>query len=301
MSATAQKVIATAMALLPFDLSSLTVSFPFAAFCKAVGFGDGGEQYSLFKTAVDECMGNYIAIEIINTDTGKREWQRFNWFTWAKVDEKSRTATMIFSPQLATALLELKKTYSRVNLKDIGGLQSRYALRIFQLIVSYVSLKGKDGNQEMTWYCEREIEELRFMFGVPKGTYKDKHLFRQKVIDGPVKEINRAGLGIEVSTIGVKKGRYLAAIRFACRQVPPIALTKQGAAAALPEPDPRAEQDREEKELQHLKELYPDEFAELYATALENTPAFIKGMEFGRMTAAAEALLKLREKYGIVK
>jgi plasmid replication initiation protein len=109
MSATAQKVIATAMALLPFDLSSLTVSFPFAAFCKAVGFGDGGEQYSLFKTAVDECMGNYIAIEITNTDTGKREWQRFNWFTWAKVDEKSRTATMIFPPNSQRLFWNSKK------------------------------------------------------------------------------------------------------------------------------------------------------------------------------------------------
>jgi hypothetical protein len=167
-----------------------------------------------------------------------------------------------------------------------------------------MSLKGKDGNQEMTWYCEREIEELRFMFDIPKGTYQDKHLFRQKVIDGPVKEINRAGLGIEVSTIGVKKGRYLAAIRFACKQVPPAAPAKRGADKAvpvLPEPNPRIEQEREEKELEHLKELYPEEFAVLYAAELEKAPAFIKNREFGRMTAAVEALFKLRDKYGIVK
>jgi plasmid replication initiation protein len=61
-------------------------------------------------------MGNYIAIDITDTQTGKRKWQRFNWFTWAEVDEKTKVATMIFSPQIAEALLELKKTCSKVNL-----------------------------------------------------------------------------------------------------------------------------------------------------------------------------------------
>jgi plasmid replication initiation protein len=142
------------------------------------------------------------------------------------------------------------------------------------------------------------------MFGVSEGTYKEKRLFRQKVIEEPVKEINRAGLGIEISTIGVKKGRYLAAIRFACKQVPRTAPTKHGAdktATVLPKPSPRAEQDREEKELEHLKERYPEEFAELYAAELEKAPAFIKDMELGKVAAKGSALLKLREKYGIVK
>jgi hypothetical protein len=56
---------------------------------------------------------------------------------------------------------------------------------------------------------------------------------------------------------------------------------------------------REEKELQHLKNLYPDEFAELYEEALASQK--VDFGNFGKRAAQATALLKLKGKYGIVK
>jgi hypothetical protein len=64
LSATAKKLTAMAMALLPPDLSSLTAAFTFTEFCQAIGYDKGGESYKLFKKAVDECMENVITIEI---------------------------------------------------------------------------------------------------------------------------------------------------------------------------------------------------------------------------------------------
>jgi hypothetical protein len=70
---------------------------------------------------------------------------------------------------------------------------------------------------------------------------------------------------------------------------------------ALPAPGSRAEQDREEKELEHLRELYPEEFAELYQAAMGSRPAFLMNSEIGAAFAENRALLELREKHGIVK
>jgi plasmid replication initiation protein len=167
-----------------------------------------------------------------------------------------------------------------------------------------MSLKGKGGNNGSGWYFERPLPELRQIMGVPEGTYKETHLFKQYVIEKPIKEINNAGIGLEIMPETIKQGRRIVAIRFDCKQAPRTAKGKNKGrkkAVVLSEPNLKTVAEREEKELQHLKELYPDEFAELYATELENAPEFIKAMEFGKIAAEGSALLQLRERHGIVK
>jgi plasmid replication initiation protein len=173
--------------------------------------------------------------------------------------------------------------------------------------MSYAFLNGRNGYKPGEWYVQENIEELRHLLGVPEGTYKENRLFRQKVIEEPIKEINEAGIGLEIKPEGVKAGRNLIAIRLNCKQeARKTVVKKRGRKKAveqseLPEQNPKLAAQREEKELQHLRERYPDEFAELYAMELEKTPSFLKGGEFSKVAAEGAALIKLREQYGIVK
>jgi hypothetical protein len=274
LSATAQKLAAMAMALIPPDLSSLTAAFTFPEFCNALGMPVGGETYEIFKKAVDECMECYITVETEPDEKGKRFWKKFTWFTVSTFDEKTGQATMKFSDELAAFLMALKWMYSKLNLPDIGSLQSRYAVKLFEMAMSYRSLKGKNGNAGESWYFER-----------------------------PIKELNNAGIGLEIRPEGIKQGRRIVAIRFDCRHVPRTARGKRGGAKALPlpEPSPKTEDLREEKELQHLKERYPEEFAERYQSAMDSRPEFLQDSEIGAAFAEARALLELRDKYGVVK
>jgi hypothetical protein len=302
LSATAQKLVAMAMSLLPADLSSLTAAFTFPEFCNALGMPLGGESYKIFKAAVDECMQCVITVETEADEKGKKDWKKFTWFTVSTFSEKTGQATMKFSDELAVFLIALKWMYSKINLKDIGELQSRYAIKLFEMAMSYMSLKGKQGNADQGWYFERPIPELREIIGVPKKAYKETHLFKQYAIEKPIKEINRAGIGIEITPEGVKQGRRLVAIRFDCKHASRTAKGKRGGAKAapLPEPNPKTENLREEKELEHLKELYPEEFAELYEAVLAKAPAFIPE-GFKRTAAEGSALMQLKEHHGIVK
>ena len=122
LSATAQKLVAMAMALIPPDLSSLTASFTFSEFCNALGMAAGGETYKIFKDAVDECMRCVITIETGPDEKGKKAWKKFTWFSVSTFDEKTGQATLKFSDELASFLVALKWMYSRINLKDLGEL-----------------------------------------------------------------------------------------------------------------------------------------------------------------------------------
>jgi plasmid replication initiation protein len=305
LSATAKKLTAMAMALLPPDLASRTAAFTFTDFCNAIGYDKGGESYKLFKSAVNECMKNVITIEI-SLEKGKKKWEKYTWFSHAAFDEETGKATMTFAPEFAAILLEMKRVYAKINLRDLGELQSKYALRIFEIAKSYESLKGKDGNRDEKWYFERDVQELREMLGVPIDTYKETRDFRKFAIENPVKEINDAGIGLTIATKSVKQGRKLAAVRFDCEQaartVPKKSRKQATPPVTLPEPDPKTAAEREEKELEHLMELYPEEFAVLYEEELNKPHPFLSSANSFRQGAAkAHVLVKLREKYGIVK
>jgi hypothetical protein len=309
-SATAKKLTAMAMALLPTDLSSLSVAFTFTEFCNAIGYERGGESYRIFKDAVKECMESVIKVETAPDKKGKTSWEMYHWFQFAKFDKDSGICTMIFDQKLADFLNELKWLYSKINLKDLGELQSRYALRIYELAISYASLQGKDGNAHKTWYFERTISELRHLFGISPDHYQENWLFRLKVIDGPVKEINQAKIGLAITVELVKQRRAIKAIRFDCAQTAPPLPVKRGRGRPpktaalqtgqheLPEANPRT---REEKELEHLKELYPDEFAQLYTAELAKSSWIPADSEVRKQAAKGVAQVILRKKHSIVK
>jgi plasmid replication initiation protein len=309
LSATAKKLTAMAMALLPSNLSSLTVAFTFIEFCKAIGYTKSGESFKLFLAALKECVNSSISLEITTEKTGKKKWEHYTWFISSDLDEETGVATMTFSPQLATVIVELKRVYSKIILRDIGELQSKYAIRLFELAISYSSLKGQHGNRDLAWYFERSVQELRFMMGIPEDTYKETRLFRQKVIEEPVKEINRSGIGLAIKTEGVKQGRRLAAIRFDCQQMAHI-LPQKGnrrkksdttEQLEFPDISRKTASLRKEKELQHLNELYPEEFTALYAQELEKPSFLPPTSNFRKQAAAGAAQARLREKYGIIK
>jgi hypothetical protein len=304
LSANAKKLSAMAMALLPLDLSSRSSTFTFPEFCHALGVEYGGNTKKVLKDAVKECMGCVISVELPN-----KNWHMYTWFSKADYNDKSGVCTMTFSEELAVVLSEFKKMYAKIKLNDLGRLQSKYAIRFFEIAMSYAFMKGKNGNNPDAWYYERTIQDLRKLFDLSNDTYQETREFRKFVVEKPIHEINNAGIGLEIKTESVKTGRKLTAIRFNCkkvnRKIPVKRRSKKTDATTaqleLPALSPKTEHDREAKELEHLRNRYPEEFAELYAAELENTPVFIKDREFGKIAAEGSALLKLREKHGRVK
>lgn len=307
-SATAKKITTMAMALLPPDLSSLQAAFTFTDFCNALGYEKGGKSKTIFRAAIKECMESVIEVESPSPRKGGKNWVMHHWFSRAEWNADTGICTMTFDKDLADFLKELKNLYAKLNLTDIGKLQSRYAIRIFEIVLSYKSLQGKDGNDDNAWYVERTLEEIRKLFGIKEAEYQRTNTFRQKVIEDPVNEINEAGIGFKIKTESIKKGRNLVAIRLNCKSVPRATAAKKGINARakradLPDLTPKEEQTQTDKQNQHLRELYPEEFDAFYQEALDgmkSMPGNV-GEIFRKGAANHSAFTKLREKHGIVK
>lgn len=287
LSVTAIKLTAMATSLLPFDLSIKIVKFTLSEFIDSVGLVKGGNSYKIFVAAVDECMGNVITID---TPTG---WEKFTWFSKAKFDKKTGQITMVFSDELATHLLDIKKMYAKINLADLGRLSSRYALRIFELAISYSSLAGKNGNERDCWYFEREINELRTIFAIDQEKYKLTKDFRKNVIDLPIKEINEAGIGIAIETEYKRMGKFLHSVCFHCKKVSRVV---PGLPPLNADPDTL-----EEKELEKLKKLYPEEYTRLFNEEMAQKELFPTPETIRTKLAGYNAALKLKALKGVRK
>jgi plasmid replication initiation protein len=299
-----------AMALLPSDLSNLSAAFMFSEYCAVLNVSQGRETFNtLFsKRQFNECMESAIEIEGPQTANGKNPWVMFHWFQRAEFNSTTGVCTMTFDQELAEFLKELKKLYAKINLADIGRLQSRYALRIYEMALSYKSYQGKEGNAANAWYIERTLGELRKIFGIKTDEYQENYVFHRKVIEGPVQEINDAGIGVKIKAESIKKGRNIAGFRFECKSVAKTTEKKRKGRTAraplvLPEPKPETSESKREKEDQHLRELYPDEFAALYKKNLGELPWLGSGIgeSLRKLTAEEKAMNELRAIYGIVK
>ncbi|MDR2793569.1 MAG: replication initiation protein [Treponema sp.] len=310
-SATAQKLTAMALSLLPLDLSVREVKFSFMDFCRAVGFGDGAEQYRIFEAAVKECLGRVIEVDIpVITKWGKkkRSWQKFTWFDFADFNIETGMCTMRFNTELANFLVEFKKLYSKISLKDIGKLQSRFAIRLFEIAKSWESEKGKNGNKKGMWYFDETIEDFRLIMGIGEDDYKRTDNLKQFVVDRPINEINEAGLGLELKGKSIKSGRNVSGYRVDCKEVARTVTPRKGRKVkgrgiqlALPTSAGQAD-NRQDRELDRLQERYPNEFAELYAAELDKpSPFMAPNSEFKRHCARAVSLQTLQDRHGIVK
>jgi hypothetical protein len=123
------------------------------------------------------------------------------------------------------------------------------------------------------------------------------------------KEINDAGIGMEIVAEGIKQGRNLAKIRFNCKKSVRTVTTKKrrkktekleaSETLELPTIELKTAEQKQEKELVHLRELYPIDFAEFYKVELEKTSFLSATSEIRKIAAEGVALTKLKEKYGV--
>jgi plasmid replication initiation protein len=222
----ARKLIAMAMALLSMSSKDYSVTFTVSEFFEAMGLDynkQGTNSKEKLRAAVEECLKSYIKIQMPDNS-----WHGYTWFSENKLfdykeDSPSgwQTISMSFNPALAAILKAFKKAYAPIELSELGKLQSRYAIRYYEIAMSYSGFAGKDGNRPGEWYFDMTIERLRLLFQVDNNKYKATKDFRVRVIDNPLKDLNTAAIGLSIEPEYIRKGRSLLGARFTCRWAKP--------------------------------------------------------------------------------
>jgi plasmid replication initiation protein len=283
----ARKMIAMAIALLPMQpkgRDDYTVSFTMIEFLTALNISDGSRTRDLIRSAVKECARNVITVKDDDEAYGLMPW-----FEKVYVDWKANRFFLTFNADLAKLLMELKGK-TRLDLIDIGKLQSKYAIRFYELAMSYAGFAGKNGNKEKCWYFEREIGELRELFAISDKKYKMTKDFRVYVVDEPIQELNSADVGFKIEIEYIRKGKKLTGFRFCCHYE---SRTER-------EATPPAET-LTEKENAKLKKLYPELWEKFYQEELSQKQLFPCPSEIWDITCQERAFNRLRQMKGIKK
>ena len=215
MPAMSRKLIFFAMAKSAFQTDGFqTIETTEEELCQALGLTRGGTTYDVLRSITRTTKEQVFTIE----DDG------YNHVSWMAECQYVRTRGVFrfrLDPTLHQYTVAVKDHFQLVPLEAIGRLQGKYAIRIFELVMTQSGQEGKNGNAPGTWYYEETIDMIRHMFDIPQRRYKVMNDFRRRVIDQPIQEINEANIGIHIEPVYQRRRRRLYAVRFNVRRMAP--------------------------------------------------------------------------------
>ena len=299
LSSYAQKLMAMAMALISIEKGNYTVAFKTEDFIGTMGLDlrqQSNETKKYIQAAVRECLNSHIEIKMPDG-----RWKGYTWFLASELsnlkggdDGYWEDIAMTFNPVLGDALKDLKRGYSNIDIPGLVKLQSKYAIRFFRLAFSYAGFAGKGGNPPGQWYFEMSVEDIRVQFMIDKKTYPRTGDFRTNIIDKPIAELNSAKVGLQIEPAYIRRGRYLAGVRFNCRWT----AQKQIITSPIAQPDQTAESLQDDSA---LIAAFPEEFALYKAEFLgekQGQPGIYANFpEMLEQAAEGDAIKRLKEKY----
>jgi plasmid replication initiation protein len=178
-------------------------------FSKLLGFGMEG-RYSELKSFERSLVSNNIQLELEN---GRRK--TISWFSYTEYIPNEAILIVKFNDLLRPLLLNIKDNYTKVFLDTILKLNSKHAIRIYEILKQY----EKIGERTIAF------EDLKSMLGVDKKyTYFN---FKQRILLPSQKSLKDSDLSFEFEEI--KRGRRVDSIKFN--------ILKNGAEDASPDPD----------------------------------------------------------------
>ena len=158
--------------------------------------------YDVVKRSVEGLLSKPIKIESKN-ENGKRFFEMFNFISYGRYEEGAGCFYISISPEFKPYLLELKEFFSKIPIKYTYVLNSKYAIRLYELLKQY----------ENTGFRVDYLPDLREMLGIEENEYKRFESFERRVLKTAIKEINEK-TDLEVSYKKKRTGRKITHIEF---------------------------------------------------------------------------------------
>lgn len=126
------------------------------------------------------------------------------WVSTISYDDESATVSLIFAPEVITFISELEKHFTSYDLKDISGLTSAYAVRLYEILTCWKYAKKTP---------IIETEDFRQRLGVATNEYVDMNNFKRRVLNVAIEQINKF-TNLNISCEQHKKGRKISGFSF---------------------------------------------------------------------------------------
>ena len=130
--------------------------------------------------------------------------QTSRWISQIGYVEAEASVQLIFSPAIVPLITRLEEKFTRYELKQVAKLDSKYAMRLYELLIQWRSI-GKTPIFE--------LETFRNQLGLGVTEYKAMCDFKKSVLDLALKQIN-ATTDLKVTYEQHKKGVRVAGFTF---------------------------------------------------------------------------------------
>lgn len=255
-----RRILQLVMVKIQLDGPEQPVEMNITEVIKAYEMQDSGQNYNLIRESIVGLMRQVMVIGPPN------ECVIYHWVYKAAWSEKRDKVLFWVDPDLIPLLTDLQKMWARIPVFAFGRLQGKYSYRMYEIAMSFSGFKGRGKNSHDGWYVDLEFAEIREMMDIKPHEYKLTTDFKKRVIEGPIREINAAqvGLYIEPDYSPFRRGKCLLGVRLICHEV------------AGGDPRPAKMTPSEAAEFD-LIEAYPD----LYKECLEEAQNEINADLFG--------------------
>ena len=181
----------------PGDTEFRTVTMSIREFCAVTGI-TYQQNLSQLKDNIKTLADKSIWFQRPGTKTKTL----IRWIEKPELEEDTDTVRIRLDSDLMPYLLQLRSNFTEYELLNILALRSRYSVRLYELLKSYLHI----GHHEIT------IEQLRDYLRITEG-YEQTKYFNRDVVVPAVSEINEY-TDIEIECQYMKKGKNICGYRF---------------------------------------------------------------------------------------
>ena len=155
--------------------------------------------YKALKDACDDLFARQFSYQSLS-EKGNIQNHKARWVSEVIYVENEAIVKLVFSSAIIPLITRLEEQFTSYELKQISGLSSAYAIRLYELLIAWRSA----GKTPII-----DLEEFRQKMGVLDGEYTRSDNFKKWVIEKPIAQINEH-TDITVKVEQHKKGEQLA-------------------------------------------------------------------------------------------
>lgn len=183
--------------IMPNDTELKEYKFSVIEFCELCGidYQQNKQTHAYIKQVIKNLADKSEWIELDEVETLIR------WIAKARITKRSGIITIKLDEDLMPYLLELKKNYTKYQLQNIIPMKSKYGIRLYELLKSYLNL-GK---------VRFSIEELKIR--LDSTNYTNLKDFKRRVLEPALKDIEVYS-DLTVEPVFIKAKNKCVAIEF---------------------------------------------------------------------------------------
>jgi len=163
--------------------------------------------YEMLKHACEALFHRQFSYEFFN-HLENPEYVRSRWVSKISYVDNEALIRIVFAPDVIPLITRLEKRFTSYELKQVKKLKSRYALRLYELLIAWRST----GKTRVF-----QIVEFRKQLGIEENLYNRTEAFKRRVLDVAVEQINEH-TDILVSYKQHKAGRSIVGFSFSFKQ-----------------------------------------------------------------------------------